>query len=477
MKNAKKSDLLGCPLGQERCGTQCCSNGQCNFDTGQCMNASTCGGIPCSTTCCKNITTGAAQCCSSGSPGSSCANDGGCPCIIGEEACPEGSSNCCQSGQCNLTTNQCESTPTCGGVSCTTTCCKNPETGAAQCCISGLPGGACASDGGCSCILGEIACPEGSSNCCSSGEDSCCGNNCWDSQGSSPCCSTSDGKRICSNSCCLESEGSNNYECCGNAGPCASNGTCPGVCPTGVEYCGSACCSTTTAVCCGSGESAVCTENTETDFCCNGLHYTSGTCCGGSTIGEDSSGSTYCQADQTCCLGGYNGLTENKCIDQGSCCGSSPTATSVCCNGVWENPVLGLGACCGDKWCSGAQPALTFIPGPAPSDGTQSCCNGRACNITSARCCNGVCFGPMQQCDTSDQNGDCAEGEINFGYGCTTCPYGQIGIVTSSIGAETPTGMCIDPYTCTPSCSGDTPVCCGGVCAPNCFGPQYGTGC
>ena len=456
----------GCPcgLGTNSCGSNCCNPSTEKCCDGNCIpiNAGCCAGASCTGACCLDPTGVKEICCATGKPGGTCGNDNKCPCGLGTTAC---GSNCCdpKTELCCGVNCLPINAGCCADASCTGACCEGVGGSGQQCCPNLKSTDQCPAGGGCSCSLGTNAC---GSNCCDTNTEQCCGTTCIDKD--HVCCNDS----LCSGLCCSTVDGKG-QQCCTNLSSsdlCPDGGGC--TCASGTTACGSSCCGGDTPYCCGSGADAVCVANTATDFCCNGEHKTSGTCCGAGISGSET---TYCTAEQTCCLAGYNGLTANACVTQGKCCGTAPTTTSICCNGTWETPSsLGLGACCGDTWCPGADPVLTFIPSSASTGGT--CCNGRACNIFNTLCCNGVCVSSSQQCTTSDDNGPCAAGEINFGYGCTTCPYGQTGVVTP--GTEPPTGTCVDPYVCTPSCSGDNPICCGGVCQPNCVStPQTGTGC
>ena len=443
MKNNKISEILGCALGTNSCGSNCCDPSTEKCCDGNCIpiNAGCCAGASCTGACCLDPTGVKEICCATGKPGGTCGNDNKCPCGLGTTAC---GSNCCdpKTELCCGVNCLPINAGCCADASCTGACCEGVGGSGQQCCPNLKSTDQCPAGGGCSCSLGTNAC---GSNCCDTNTEQCCGTTCIDKD--HVCCNDS----LCSGLCCSTVDGKG-QQCCTNLSSsdlCPDGGGC--TCASGTTACGSSCCGGDTPYCCGSGADAVCVANTATDFCCNGEHKTSGTCCGGDTTGTSGSGSTYCTAEQTCCLAGYNGLTQNTCVSEGECCGTTP-AGSVCCNGSYcatpnvccggvcevpSAPFLGtqLGICCDNTW----------YPAGNPTD----CCSY---TDTSGKT-HSVGCSPLGQCDST--YGCCDTGEWCGGTCCMTA-FGTSQCINDTCVSQ----FCSD---CSPPCT-----CLQGRC--ECFG-------
>ena len=211
-------------------------------------------------------------------------------------------------------------------------------------------------------------------------------------------------------------------------------------------------CDTSTGICCDSG--ACCQDDAD---------------CAGFICSETFSCVTDCAGDDDLCASGYF-CNQNSCEPQlanGGACdldsdcasGNCDLVVGICCDGT--------GACCNDvsdcddddactnDYCSTNFSCYTV----AKTDG-ESCSDGLYCNGVE-RCDGGVCTAGDAPCTDSEfcmtescdeENDTCTYVPRNEGQACSEEEYclGGVARVCSS------TGLCVDPGTGTPPCTGDT---------------------
>jgi hypothetical protein len=456
-----------CPTGTHACNGLCLSSGDvtgcgpsctvCPVPTG--ASQATCDGTKCGFACNSGYHACDKTCARDDSPsacGTSCTT---CP------TDPNGMA-VCVAGGCSITCNSgyhyCASAGKClkdvDPASCGTSCAPCPSiTGGTATCVAGACGGSCPGtqkvcNGAC---LDSAAacgpCPAGSHNCngmCASDTSpSSCGASCTACPSpvgaASVTCSASGacaftctaGRHQCGTTCAADDDanacGTTCKKCPAdpNGTPICQNGECSVRCSSGYHNCNGACASNTDLATCGLSEctvackapvggSVTCSGTACIQTCPTGLPQN----CNGTCIAQNAACNGTCPADKKYCS------SSGTCIAGDGCC------TAADCPTGGANTV----ATCTSNSC-----------GIACSPSSDTKCGTDCFDLTSNAAHCGACG---TNCGSSPSTPQCHSGSCVQCLNTSDCPAGS--------------GKVCSNYQCT--CSGSTPLDCGGTCIASC---------